>query len=122
MRRRLLLIAILTVVPTTSLLTVAQAQNQKAPAKQKKSSEGKAQQAALTGCVDEHDGHYVLLQEQNRAVIAHLEAEGFPTEGFAKHLGHKVTVRGTASSSGAERPVFKVRSVEAVSDACGPQL
>jgi hypothetical protein len=50
-----------------------------------------------------------------------LEAEGFPTEGFAKHVGHKVNVRGTAGSNDQQGPVFKVRSVEALSDTCGPK-
>ena len=97
-------------------VTVAQ---QQGAAKQKKSPERKAQQSSLTGCVDEQDGQYVLIQDQTRSLIAHLEAEGFPTEGFAKHVGHKVTVRGT--SNGAERPIFKVRSIETVSESCGPQ-
>jgi len=86
----------------------------KAPAK-------KTSQASLTGCVDQQDGQYVLIQEQSRELIANLEADGFPTEGFAKHVGHKVTVRGTSSPAGAGRPVFKVRSVESLSESCGPQ-
>jgi hypothetical protein len=49
-----------------------------------------------------------------------LVADGFPTEGFAKHVGHKVTVRGI-SSSGGTRPAMKVRSIETVSDNCAPQ-
>jgi hypothetical protein len=52
--------------------------------------------------------------------VANLEADGFETEGFAKHVGHKVTVRGTSNPGGAV-PVFKVRSIETVSDACAPQ-
>ena len=52
--------------------------------------------------------------------IADLVAEGFPTEGFAKHMGHKVTVRGT-SNSGGTRTVIKVRSIETLSDTCAPQ-
>jgi hypothetical protein len=79
-----------------------------------------AKQTALTGCVDEQDGRYVLIHDQTRDLIANLEAEGFPTEGFAKHLGHKVTVRGSVSSEGPH-PVFKVRSVETISEACGPK-
>jgi hypothetical protein len=74
---------------------------------------------SLTGCVDEQEGgRYVLIDERNLTPIANLEAEGFPNEGFAKHLGQKVTVRGTINSSGA-RPVFKVRSIETISSACG---
>ena len=76
--------------------------------------------ASLTGCVDQQDGLYVLVNDQSLTPIANLEAEGFPTEGFAKHLGQKVTVRGS-STSGATRPVFRVRSIETISDTCAPQ-
>src|SRR5262249_48746598 len=43
---------------------------------------------SLSGCVDEQDGQYVLIHDQTRNLIANLEAEGFPTENFARHLGH----------------------------------
>jgi competence protein ComGC len=95
---------------------------QEPPAKQanrSKKSEPKGT-ASLTGCVDEQNGGYVLIHEQTRDLIANLEADGFPTEAFAKHLGHKVTVRGTSNPSGAH-PVFKVRSVETISETCGSQ-
>jgi hypothetical protein len=72
---------------------------------------------SLTGCVDEQDGHWVLVNDQTMAVIANLAADGFPTEAFAKHVGHKVTVRGTASSGGS-RPLFKVRTIETISETC----
>jgi hypothetical protein len=75
--------------------------------------------SSLTGCVDEKEGHYVLVDDRNLNPVADLEADGFPTEGFAKHVGHKVTVRGT-SSSGSTRPVFKVRSIATVSENCAP--
>jgi hypothetical protein len=80
----------------------------------------KAKQTSLTGCIDEQEGQYVLIHDQTRDLIANLEADGFPTEGFARHLGHKVTVRGTAGPA-AGRPVFRVRSVETVSGVCGPE-
>ena len=114
MRRHLMILIGLAL----SAMTGVAAEQSKQPAKQKKQPDGKTQ-ASLTGCVDEQDGQYVLIQEQSRSLIAQLEAEGFPTEGFAKHVGHKVTVRGT--SNGAERPTFKVRSIETVSEGCGPQ-
>lgn len=76
--------------------------------------------ASMTGCMDEQDGRYVLVDERTLSPVADLVAEGFPTEGFAKHMGHKVTVRGTPSSGGT-RPVFRVRSIETVSDTCAPQ-
>jgi hypothetical protein len=92
------------------------AQEQK---KQPKSGDTK-KNASLTGCVDEQDGHYVLVDERTLTPIANLEADGFPLETFAKHLGHKVTVRGI-SSSGIGRPIFKVRSIDTISDACASQ-
>jgi hypothetical protein len=104
---------------------------------QKQKSENRTAGSSLTGCVDEQDGHYVLVDDRNLTPIANLEADGFPVEGFAKHMGHKVTVRGTSSpagssrstgdadrsaapeSSSGKRPVFKVRSIETVSESCG---
>jgi hypothetical protein len=79
-----------------------------------------ARQTAMSGCIDEKEGRYVLIHDQTRALMANLQADGFPTEGFAKHLGHKVTVRGAAASEGSE-PVFKVRSIETISETCGSQ-
>jgi hypothetical protein len=77
----------------------------------------KGQMASLTGCVDEQEGKWVLVNDQTMAIIANLAADGFPTEAFAKHVGHKVTVRGTASSGGSP-PIFKVRSIETISETC----
>jgi len=71
----------------------------------------------LTGCIDEQEGKWVLVNDQTMAIIATLAADGFPTEGFAKYVGKKVTVRGTASSGGSSSP-FKVRSVETLSETC----
>src|ERR1039458_6358414 len=88
----------------------------------KKAQTGKKQAASgssLTGCVDEKEGHYILVDDRSLSPVADLEADGFPTEGFAKHVGHKVTVRGT-SSSGSTRPVFKVRTIETLSETCAP--
>jgi hypothetical protein len=86
---------------------------------QKQPPKSESKETALTGCVDEKAGHYVLVDDRNLSTIANLEAEGFPTESFAKHLGHKVTVRGIANSAGAA-PTFRVRSIETVSNVCGP--
>jgi len=88
--------------------------------KQQPKSESKDKGTSLTGCVDEREGRYVLVDGRSLSPIANLEADGFPTEGFAKHLGHTVTVRGTSNSAGA-RPTFKVRSIETVSESCGPR-
>jgi hypothetical protein len=91
-----------------------QERNRQAPSK------AKAEAGSMTGCVDQQDGKYVLVDERNLAPVADLEAEGFPTEGFAKHVGNKVTVRGTVNSNGP-RPLVKVRSIQRVSDGCKGQ-
>jgi hypothetical protein len=93
---------------------------QSAGPQQPSKSQPKPAGTSMTGCVDEQDSHYVLVDDRNLTPIANLEADGFPTEAFAKHMGHKVTVRGTASSIGTI-PLFKVRSIEALSDTCEPQ-
>jgi hypothetical protein len=90
------------------------------PQKQPKAQPKQAAVTSLTGCVDEQDSRYVLTDDRTLTPIANLQADGFPTEGFAKHMGHKVTVRGT-SSPGTPIPVFKVRSIETISDTCAPQ-
>jgi hypothetical protein len=121
---------------TAALLTAQPISASDSTAQDPKSSQkGRSKSAgtSLTGCVDEQDGHYVLVDDRNLTPIANLEAEGFPVESFAKHLGHKVTVRGTvnpaaspapggkAGDTAGERSSFKVRSIETVSESCGPQ-
>lgn len=118
-------IAILAVFPVAGAGTgsvalaagIAGAQQEKQPSK----SAPKPAGASLTGCVDERDGRFVLVDDRTLSPIADLAAaEGFPQDGFAKHLGHKVTVRGTSIPRGT-RPLFQVRSVEKISDVCAPE-
>ena len=116
MRRTLATIALLSVSPLI-WFPVDAAQEKQQSAKQK--APAKTAGSSLSGCVDQQDGQYVLINEESRSPIANLEADGFPTEGFAKHVGQKVNVRGTSVAGGAGRPVFKVRTVEKVSDTCG---
>jgi len=85
---------------------------------EQKKGPAKNSTASMTGCIDQQEGQYVLIDDRTRGTIASLEAEGFETEGFAKHVGHKVTVRGT-SISGTAHPTFRVRSIETISDTCG---
>ena len=87
---------------------------------EQKKGPAKNSTASMTGCIDEQEGQYILIDDRTRGKIASLEAEGFETEGFAKHVGHKVTVRGT-SSPGSAGPIFRVRSIETISDTCGAQ-
>jgi hypothetical protein len=73
----------------------------------------------MTGCVDEADGHYILVEPVKRAKIADLEAAGFPPEGFAKHLGNKVAVFGRISNpESGSPPLVKVQRIETVAEGC----
>ncbi|MGA3237008.1 MAG: hypothetical protein ABSG03_11925 [Bryobacteraceae bacterium] len=107
--------AILFAFYSPSAAPVPHQENQQQPKKDAKNASD-----SMTGCIDEQDGHYVLTNDRDLALIAVLEADGFPTEAFAKHVGHKVTVRGTAIPGGTH-PTFKVRGIAMVSDTCAPQ-
>jgi len=97
---------------------VDRSQEQQEPkADPKEKADPKGQSASLTGCVDEQEGKWVLVNDQTMAIVANLVADGFPAEAFAKYVGKKVTVRGTASPAGPNSP-FKVRSVETISETC----
>ena len=112
----LAILTVLTVCAPTAVFAAGQSpDSQKEPANSKKRASG----TSLTGCVDQQEGRYVLTDDRTLSPVADLEADGFPTEGFAKHVGHKVTIRGI-SSSGSARPVFKVRTIETVSETCAP--
>jgi hypothetical protein len=74
---------------------------------------------SLTGCVDEQDGNYVLLDDKMETKLADLEAVGASNEAFfAKHLGHTVIVKGKKPSE--QDTKFRVSSIEEVSAVCGP--
>ena len=76
-------------------------------------------QQTITGCVDEQDGNYVLLDDRMQNKLADLEAVGASNEAFfAKHLGHTVTVKGRKSSE--QDPKFKVSSIEDIAPVCAP--
>jgi hypothetical protein len=90
---------------------------------EKKGSKGRESQSAtrsLTGCIDEQDGGYVLVDDRNVQRIAVLEPGAFPKEGFAKYLGHKVTVRGESTSQNNQAAI-RVRAIVNISDTCAPQ-
>jgi hypothetical protein len=90
---------------------------QKQQSRDRKASEPK--EGSMTGCIDEQEGgRYILIDARSLAPLARLEAAGFPNEGFAKHLGNTVTVKGTVDSAGSP-PVMRVRTVETVSNGCG---
>lgn len=89
------------------------------PAARKSKAQRRARQFATVGCVDEKDGRYVLVEDQTLNEIAELQAVSFEKEGFAKFLGHKVSVRGQMQSE-REQPVLRVTSIEVVSGVCAP--
>jgi len=68
----------------------------------------------------ENEGRYVLLDDRTMLPVADLAAEGFSEEGFARHLGTRVIVRGT-SSPAETRTLFRVRGIETVSPNCAPK-
>src|SRR5207245_1319593 len=53
-----------------------QQQDQKQKQKQSQAKDGGA---SLTGCIDEQDGHYVMVNDRTLDPIADLQAEGFET-------------------------------------------
>ena len=71
---------------------------------------------SLTGCVDEQDGQYILLDNQ-MLKIANLQSEGSDQEVFAKHLGRMVKVKGTKSAG--QEGTFTVTSIEPIPGNCG---
>jgi len=75
---------------TITLAATPESQDQK----QKSKSANKTEIASLTGCIDEQDGHYVLVDDRALTPIADLEADGFPTESFAKHMGTRLRSEG----------------------------
>jgi len=96
---------------------MVRSQDQPPKAEPKEKADPKGQMAALTGCVDEQDGKWVLVNDQTMAIVAKLAADGFPMEAFAKYMGHKVNVRGTVSSDDSGS-TFKVREIKTISDTC----
>jgi hypothetical protein len=118
MLRALILLTVLGVLPAPEVgIAAAASQNQK---KQEPKQEKKSETASsMTGCVDQQDGRYVLIDDRGLNRIADLEADGFPEEGFAKHMGHKVIVRGIKNAG--DTPRFKVRTIETVNETCAPQ-
>ena len=117
LRPALLMWTVVALLAPLAALSGAQAANsqKKAETGKKKAMSG----SSLTGCLDEKEGRYILVDDRSLNPVADLEADGFPTEGFAKHMGHKVTVQGTSNATGT-RPMFKVRSIETISETCAP--
>ena len=78
-------------------------------------SASKAQQS-LTGCIDEQDGQYVLL-DGRMVKIASLQSASPDNEVFAKHLGRRVRV--TGSRYAGQKGAFHVTRIEQMPGTCG---
>jgi len=79
-----------------------------------------AAKASLTGCVDERDGEYVLTNDTNLQPTARLKpAAGSSEDNFARHVGHKVKLRGVLANADP-LPIMTVESVTTVSETCAP--
>jgi len=95
-----------------------------APEGSKKKSAPKSQsnrqaQQSLTGCVDQQDGNYVLVDDRMLKKLVDLEAVAASNDDFfAKHLGHKVMVKGSKSSEPEAK--FKVTGIEDLAAVCAP--
>jgi hypothetical protein len=84
-----------------------------------KSKSARPTQESLTGCVDEQDGKYVLLDDRMLKKLASLETAIASSEDlFAKHMGHKVIVKGSKASG--QETIFKVTSIEDIAEVCAP--
>jgi len=74
----------------------------------------------MSGCVDQaSDGNFILADNKELNKIITLHGEGFPDEGFAKHLGHQVKVTGRIAKEGDEQ-VLRVKQIETVAQTCHP--
>jgi hypothetical protein len=76
----------LVLVLAATLASGGPAQQKGLPKTEDPRANKKAAEASLTGCVDEEDGHNVLVDDRSLNPIANLEPDGFPVEGFAKHV------------------------------------
>ena len=94
----------------------SESQKKSAPKSQKSNRQAPE---SLTGCVDEQDGKYVLLDDRMLKKLANLETSIASSEDvFAKHVGHKVVVKGNKASG--QETVFKVSSIEEIASVCAP--
>ena len=95
-----------------------------APAQGQKSTEQSANRVkrpaitatqSVTGCVDQEKGRYVIRDEKTSQLL-NLQAPGPDADSyFARFLGHKTQVTGTADSAGA----IQVAKISQVADMCG---
>lgn len=100
-------------------LALAMAVGATAQTKEKEPQNSAAAVRTLTGCIDQRAEDFVLTGDVALRAVARLKGEGFSEDNFAQHLGKKVRVEGRMTREN-EMPVFYVRSLTALSDACTP--
>lgn len=89
-------------------------------AEPKKTPKENANQKTFVGCVDQQGDNYVLTGDKMLRVKAVLQGDGFPNDAFAKHVGHKVQVKGTLGSD-ADPKTILVKTVTTVANECVPE-
>jgi len=98
---------------------VAQTSEKPSPVKQAEKKSASKVQQVMTGCLDEQDGTYVLLEERNMTKIISLQAVNAGNEAvFAKHMGEKVRVKGVKSPD--QNGTLNVTSIEKIAASCVP--
>ena len=115
-------LSLVCIISAWLIVTAPADENSRSDGSQKKATpkaKKDGRQEALTGCVDEQEGKYVLLDDRMMQKLADLEtAIASGEDVFAKHLGHKVIVKGNKTSG--QESVFRVTSIEEVAAVCAP--
>jgi hypothetical protein len=71
----------------------------------------------ITGCLDQQGETYLLRELTEAGKVTTLHGKGFSDDNFARYVGHKVTVHGTAAKYG-ETTIFQVTKVEDSGPGC----
>ena len=93
-----------------------------APAQKDKKKSAKPPTQTMIACVDEQSSDFVLVTDDMLKQIAILEPVGFDKTGFARFVGHKVSITGQWIAS-TQPPTLRVSNydnIKIVSDICAP--
>jgi len=74
----------------------------------------------MTGCIDQRGENYVLTGDDELKKKAVLRGRTFSDDNFARYLGHKVKVQGSAVTEG-EDAVINVDRIDDISGSCTAQ-
>jgi len=74
----------------------------------------------IAGCIDQRGDKYILTGDDELKKKAVLRGRTFSDENFARYLGHKVKVQGSAATDG-EGAVINVDRIDDISGSCTAQ-